>query len=625
MGQFNLFKTKRFSPLFFTQFLGAFNDNLFKNAMVIMLAFGAASNSSLSTITLVNLSAGIFILPFFLFSATAGQVADKFEKSRIVRVVKAMEVLIMSLAALGFFLKSTPLLFVVLFLMGTQSAVFGPVKYSILPQHLRQDELLGGNGLIEMGTFGAILLGTILGGLVIAIPTYGPMLVSVTVVVTALVGYLTSRSIPVAHSQGRSLKISWNIPKQTWQSVKLARRERSVFLSILGISWFWAFGSIFLAQLPSLTKEVIGGNEQVVTLLLTLFSLGIGVGSLACEKLSGGKIELGLVPFGSIGLTLVAVDLFFALPSTPLAVQPIGALELLSSWSSIRFLFDLFMIGVFGGLFIVPLYAMLQQRSEASQRSRIIAANNIINASFIVVAALFAILLSSIGLSVSEILLVTAIANALVAVYLYTLLPEFLIRFLFWILINTKYRIDRRGLKYIPETGPAIIVCNHVSFVDALIIGVMCRRPTRFVMHNSYFTIPVLNLLFRAVKAIPIDSKASNSSLLERAFDEIDKALNQDEIVCIFPEGKITRDGELSPFKAGIERIIHRTPVPVIPMALRGLWGSFFSLKHGPVMSKLPRKFVRKIELVCGAPIAPRDVTAVSLQARISELRGSIA
>ncbi len=625
MSQFSLLRKRSFSPLFFTQFLGAFNDNLFKNAMVIMLAFGSASDSSLSTITLVNLSAGIFILPFFLFSATAGQIADKFEKSSIVRIVKAMEVLIMSLAALGFFLKTTPLLFAVLFLMGAQSAVFGPVKYSILPQHLKHDELLGGNGLIEMGTFGAILLGTILGGLVIAIPTYGPLLISAVVLVVALVGYVTSRFIPAAPSQVRSLEISWNIPAQTWRTVKLARRERTVFLSILGISWFWLFGSIFLAQFPSLTREVLGGNEQVVTLLLTVFSLGIGIGSVACEKLSGGKVELGLVPFGSIGLTLAAVDLFFALPSSPATGQLVGAMELLSHGSSIRYLVDLFMIGVFGGLYIVPLYAILQQRIEPGERSRIIAANNIVNASFMVAAALIAVFLRFIGLTVSELLLVAAIANAAVAAYLFTLLPEFLIRFMFWILINTKYRIDRRGLNNIPENGAAIIVCNHVSFVDSLVVGVMCKRPIRFVMHNSYFTIPVLNFLFRAVKAIPIDSKASNSGLLEEAFDKIATALDEGEVVCIFPEGKLTRDGEMSPFKTGIEKIIRRTPVPVIPMALCGLWGSFFSLKYGRAMSKLPRKFSRRIGLVCGAPMAPKNVTAVSLQSRIRELRGSIA
>lgn len=620
-NQFSLMRERRFLPFFCTQFLGAFNDNVYKNALIIMLAFHATALTTMSSGTLVNLCAGLFILPFFLFSATAGQLADKYDKSRIIRYVKLLEIGIMVVGAAGFLLQNLVLLIGALFLLGLHSTLFGPVKYSILPQHLQVDELVGGNGLVEMGTFLAILLGTVLGGVLIA-QENSSMLVSVAVIAIACAGYLTSRAVPSAPPAAPDLKINWNPITETWTNLKFTRGNRSVFLSVLGISWFWFYGATLLAQFPNYCKDVLGGNEHVVTVMLTTFSIGVGAGSLLCERLSGHKVEIGLVPFGSIGLTLFALDLYFASP-TAVIEHAIGATQFLSQLANWRILFDLVMIGVFGGFYIVPLYALIQSRAERSHQSRIIAGNNILNAMFMVGSAAMSIVLLKAGVTIPQLFLITALLNALVAIYIYTLVPEFLMRFLIWILIHSVYRLDTRGMENIPEEGPAVLVCNHVSFVDALIIGGACRRPVRFVMDHNIFRIPLLNFVFRTGKTIPIASAKDNPQLLEKAYDEIAAALADGDVVAIFPEGRITDNGELYPFRNGITRIIGRTPVPVVPMALRGLWGSFFSRKGGKAMTRLSHVApFKQIALAAGRAVPPQEVTPEALQQVVSALRG---
>lgn len=619
-----LLRTRRFAPFFFTQTLGAFNDNIYKNALVILVTFGIAGLSEGDVDTYVNLAAGLFILPFFLFSATCGQIAEKYEKSRLMRLTKLLEIGIMLTAVAGLSLRSVPLLMSVLFLLGAQATLFGPVKYSVLPQLLREEELIGGNAWVEAATFLAILLGTMLGGWLIAQPG-GAQWVSVAVVIVAVLGYLTSRSIPLAPAAAPDLRINWNPLTETWRNLRFMRGNRTVFLSVLGISWFWFFGATFLSQLPHYTKSYLGGNEQVVTLLLTVFSLGIGVGSLLCERLSGGKVEIGLVPLGSIGLTLFGIDLYFAAPHLAL-VQGQGAAAFLHAIGHHRVIWDLLMIGVFGGLYIVPLYALIQTRSERSHRSRIIAGNNILNALFMVVSAGLAILLLKCGLTIPELLLTTALMNAAVALFIYSLVPEFFMRFIVWLLIHALYRIRSQGLDKIPETGAVVVVCNHVSFVDALILGGAIRRPVRFVMYHKIFKLPLLSFIFRTARAIPIAPAREDEALMHRAFDEIAAALANGDVVGIFPEGAITHDGQMDSFRSGIERVIQRTPVPVVPMALRGLWGSIFSRRDDLLRrARLPRRFRSKIELVASDPIPPEQVTAALLEARVRELRGSSA
>ena len=621
--QLGLLRERRFLPFFCTQFLGAFNDNVYKNALIIMLAFHAAALTTMSAGLLVNLCAGLFILPFFLFSATAGQIADKYDKARIIRYVKLFEIGIMIIGAIGFLQTNLALLITALFLMGLHSTIFGPVKYSILPQHLRTPELVGGNGMVEMGTFLAILLGTVLGGILIA-QHNGAMVVAATVIAIACAGYVISRAIPTAPPAAPDLSINWNPVTETWANLRFTRLNRTVFLSVLGISWFWFYGATLLAQFPSYCKDVLGGDEHVATLMLTTFSIGVGTGSLLCERLSGGKIEIGLVPFGSIGLTLFALDLYLASP-TAVAGDLTGIDNFIGHASNWRILFDLVMIGLFGGFYIVPLYALIQTRAERSHQSRIIAGNNILNALFMVVSAIMAIALLQAGVTIPQLFLVTAVLNAVVAVYIYALVPEFLVRFIVWLLVHSVYRLDKRGLEAIPDEGPAVVVCNHVSVVDALIIAAACRRPIRFVMDHRIFRIPLLNFVFRTSKTIPIASSKENPQLLEKAYDDIAAALANGDVVGIFPEGRITDNGELYPFRSGISRILQRTPVKVVPLALRGLWGSFFSRKGGPAMTQPARIFpFKKIALVAGSPVAADRATPEYLQQAVATLRGSM-
>jgi len=598
-----LLHLRRFAPFFWTQSLGAFNDNVFKNALMLMVAFRANQHLAVASDVIINIAAGLFILHFFIFSATAGQIADRMEKATLIRRIKLLEIAIMACAGVAFFWGSTVFLMGLLFLMGTQSAFFGPVKYSIMPEHLKPEEIVGGNALVEMGTFIAILLGTICGGLLIRLPQ-GPQVIGGILVGVALAGWLASRMIPATAIQAPDLPIRWNLFQETWRTVHQARRERPIFLSILGISWFWLLGTAYLTQLPNFTKTVLSGDESVVTLLLALFSVGVGLGSMLCERLSDKKVELGLVPLGSIGLSLFGLDLFWATRFPESGVlRSVGQFMAVSG--SLRVMIDFVLIGIFGGIYIVPLFAMVQTRTAAKERARVIAANNILNAFFMVLASVAgAVLIGLMGVSIPVFFLLLSVANAAVAVYIYALVPEFAMRFLVWTITHTLYRFRHRDLERIPEAGPAVLVCNHVSYMDALLIIGACRRPVRFVIYEPIYRLLLLNFIFRAARAIPIASQRTNPGGLKVAFDEISRALENGEVVCIFPEGRLTPDGRMGTFKRGIERIIARNPVPVVPMALKGLWGSFFSHKNGHALDP-PTPALLVPCRACGGPSHP--------------------
>jgi 1-acyl-sn-glycerol-3-phosphate acyltransferase len=624
-NQFSLLSKRRFGPFFATQALGAFNDNVFRNALVILIAFGVAGLSSQQINTWSNVAAGLFILPFFLFSANAGQWAEKFEKSRSIRYIKLLEIAIMGVAAIGFHFKSLPLLVGVLFLMGTQSALFGPIKYSILPQQLKPEELVGGNGLVSGGTFLMILLGTLLGGALMAHPGLGTTWVSAAVLAIAGCGYLASRQIPLAPASNPDLKLNWNPFTETVRILGFLRGNRAVLNSVLGVSWFWFFGSMFLAQLPNYTREYLGGGAQVAPLVLALFSIGIGLGSMLCEKLSGRRVEIGLVPLGAIGLTVFGLDLYFARPEAA-TVTGLTAIEFLRAPGSLRIVADLLLIGLFGGFYIVPLLSLIQTRAPRARLSRIIAANNILNAVFMVTAAMLALALFAAGLSIPQVLLVTAILNALVAAYIFSLVPEFLMRFVSWLLVSALYRIRVQGTDGVPDEGPAVVVCNHVSYMDALIVMGCIKRPVRFVMYHRIFKIPVMSWIFRTARCIPIAPAREDPELMERAFAEIDAALANGELIGLFPEGALTRDGDIAPFRSGVERIIAARPVPVVPMALRGMWESMWSRRDtGVGRMRLPRRFRARIELVAQEPMSPSEASAAALEARVRALRGDAA
>ncbi|RKT24474.1 1-acyl-sn-glycerol-3-phosphate acyltransferase [Paraburkholderia sp. RAU2J] len=623
-SQFRLLRQRRFAPFFWTQFLGAMNDNVFKIGFTSLVTYQAARFSGVDPATAAFLISAIFILPFVLFSATSGQIADKYDKAMLTRLVKSFEIVVMLIGGAGFWLHSAPLLYLCTFLMGVHSTVFGPVKYSYLPQHLSKTELIGGNGMVEMGTFVAILLGTIVGGAGAGLAEHGALVLAGACIAIALAGRIVSGFVPVTAAPQPELRINWNPFSETWRNLKLARENRTVFLSLLGISWLWFVGATFLSSFFSFAKNVLSANPDVVTVLLGTFSIGIGIGSLLCEKLSKRRIEIGLVPLGSIGMSVFAIDLFFASHALPPVGHLLSVGEFLGQLAHWRVLADLFLLAMFGGFYSVPLYALIQSRSQPSHRARIIAANNILNSLFMIVSALMAMGLTSAGFGIPAIFLVTALLNIVVATYIYSLVPEFLLRFIAWMLVHTFYRIRLVHAERIPDEGAAVLVCNHVSFVDAIVIMAESPRPIRFVMDHQIFSSPFAGWVFRHAKAIPIAPAHQDPELLARAYERCARALAEGELVCIFPEGKLTRTGEMNPFRHGVMEIVGRTPAPVIPMALRGLWGSVFSRGNDAHWPRPIRKGVMsRLSLAVGEPIDPAQATPEKLQQIVSELRGA--
>ncbi len=621
-NQFTLLGQRRFAPFFWTQFLGAGNDNLFKFAFTVLVTYRL--RVGWLTPQLAGLVIGaLFILPFLLFSATSGQVTDKVDKARVIRVVKDLEIGIMALAAFGFWVVNVPVLLACVFLMGLHSTLFGPVKYAYLPQHLSDRELTGGNGMVEMGTFVAILLGQVAGGLLIAVPGVGRHAVAFACVALAVAGRLAAERIPPSPSSEPDLRINWNPVSETWRNLQLARTHRVVFRSLLGISWMWFFGAVFLAQFPAFAKEVLHGDERVASLLLGVFSVGIGTGSLLCELLSKRHVEIGLVPLGAIGMSVFAVDLYFASRGLP-ASAPLGLGAFVASTAHWRVMADLALLALCVGLYSVPMYALIQMRSEPSHRARIIAANNILNALFMIVSAVLAGGLLAAGLTIPQVFLATGLANALVAGYIFGLVPEYFLRFIAFMSSRVVYRFEVRGAERLPATGAAILVSNHVSFVDPVLLMAASPRPIRFIMDHRIFALPVLGWFFRLAGAIPIAPRREDPIAYRRAFEQARAVLDAGDLLCIFPEGGLTRDGELGEFKGGVMKLLAVNPVPVVPIALRNLWGSFFSRVDGTAMARpFQRGWFSRIGLVVGDALPPEAVNPAVLHERVAGLLAS--
>src|SRR6185437_1558239 len=474
------------------------------------------------------------------------------------------------------------------------------------------------------GTSIAILVGMIVGGAAM-VSHFGWMAAAALVIGVAVLGLIASLAIPRVAAAAPALKFNWNFIVESGRVLKLAAKQRAVFNAILGISWFWFFGGVVTAQLPNYTRLYLGGGASVEILVLALFSIGVGIGSLLCERLSGHKVEIGLVPLGAFGMTLFGILLYFARHAAP-PYSGIDWLAFLGTAGNGWIALDLMLLGLFAGFFIVPLFALVQSRTPRGELSRVIAGNNIINAVFLVVAAIFAFGMLAAGLTIPQLFLVTALLNAAVTLWIFLLVPEFLMRFVDWLLISVLYRVRADGLENIPEEGPALLVCNHVSFMDALIIMGSVRRPVRFVMYYKIFKVPVLRFVFRAAKAIPIAGGKENPKLMARAFDDIDAALAGGELVCIFPEGGLTLDGEIATFRPGVEKILARRPVPVIPMALRGLWQSMWSRRDSKLgRARLPRRFRAHVELSIGAPMEGTSSNVEAMETAVRELRGTEA
>ncbi|RJX71994.1 MFS transporter [Vibrio sinensis] len=615
----SLLKQRRFLPYFVTQFFGAFNDNIFKNVLLLFVAFAGVGMLPISSNLFINLAAGLFILPFFLFSASAGVLADKYEKAWFIRKVKLAEIGIMLLGAIGFITESYLILLFLLFLMGMQSAFFGPVKYALLPQQLKTKELVSGNALVETGTFLAILLGTIGAGF-IASTENAKYIAAISVLVFAVLGYLSSRYIPEAPAHASDIKFRWQPITHTRKTIAIAKSDRVIFQSIMAISWFWFLGAAYLTQFPNFTKIYLNGNESAVSFLLALFSVGIAIGSLTCDKLSNHRIEIGIVPLGSFGITVFGGLMASSVPDT------LPAFASFSEFIADRSLWPVFvyllLLGASGGVFIVPLYALMQQRAKVNERAQVIAALNIYNSLFMVGSAVLGIVcLSLLGLSIPHFFMLLALLNFLVTAYLFMQVPVFVVRFLVWVLTHTMYRVKHKNLHHLPERGGALIVCNHVSYMDALLLSAVCPRLIRFVMHEEYANIPILRRFLRRAGVIPISATRRGS--IRQAFNDVEKALNEGHIVCIFPEGTLTPDGEISEFMRGMDIILRRSPVPVIPMALKGLWGSYFSRYKGQACKGLPSRYWSKIEIEAGDPVDSKQATTLIMQEKVTELRGN--
>jgi len=619
-NQFALLGQRRFAPFFWVQFLGAGNDNLFKFAFTVMVTYQL--QVSWLPASLAGLVIGaLFILPYLIFSATSGQLADKLEKSVLMRFVKTLEIAIMLLAGWGFMHQHVPALLACVFLMGLHSTLFGPVKFAYLPQHLSERELTGGNGMVEMGTFVAILLGQLAGGLLIAMPGNGAMYAAAACLGVAVLGRIVAQAVPQSPATDPALVINWNPFTETWRNLKLAHGNVVVFRSLLGISWMWFFGAVFLSMFPAFARDVLHGDERVASLLLVVFSVGIGVGALLCEVMSRRHVEIGLVPLGAIGMSVFAIDLYFAARGLPPAAL-LTVSQFLAAPAHWRVMADLGLLALFAGIYSVPMYALIQLRSLPSHRARIIAANNILNALFMIVSSIGVGVLLSLGLSIPQVFLVVGLLNAVVAFYIFMLVPEYLLRFVALVLTRCVYRFRVRGEEHIPVKGAAILACNHVSYVDAVLLMAASPRPIRFLMDRRIFATPVLGWLFKLGKAIPIAPQRDDPAAYERAFEAARRVLDEGDLLGIFPEGGITRDGSLGEFKGGVMKILQTHPVPVVPLALHNLWGSFFSRIEGGMAMKRPlrRGLFSRVALVAGPALPAAAVTPTGLRDKVADL-----
>ena len=619
-SQFRLLSDRRFLPFFVSQSFGAFNDNVLKNGLVIIVTYHVADYPGVAPSLLALVASGLFILPYVLFSGLAGELADRYDKTLVIRAVKAAEIGIMATAGVGFYTHSLYLLLTALFMMGMHSTFFAPAKYGLLPQVLGTDELVGGNALVEMGTFVAILVGQLTAGVLAGL--HEMKLLVGAMLAFSTMGLVVSLWIPHLRASEPGLRIDWNPLTSTMKNLRAAMQLRSVFLAVLGISWFWFYGVLVLTEVPAYGKDVLGGAESVVTGMLVAFSVGVGIGSLLCERLGSHRVEIGLVPFGSIGLTVFGVALYLSTPAHPYG-EGLSVGQLLVEHHGSWIIFgELALIGAFGGLFIVPLYAHMQSKSPPGQMSRIIAAASIMNALFMVVASVFGAIVLKAGLSVPQLLLITALLNAAVAAYLYALLPEFLLRFLALLIVRVLYRLRVSGVEHIPAEGPALLICNHVSYADALVLSAACPRPIRFVMEAEIYRLALLRPIFEGMKAIPVASAKEDVQVREAAFAAVAAALADGQLVCIFPEGRLTSDGEIGEFRPGILRVLAETPVPVVPCALSNLWGSLFSRRERDWAKRRPRRLFAEIGFAAGPAVPPGDVVLESLREQTISLRG---
>jgi len=617
-SQFELLRTRRFKPYFVAQLLGAFNDNLFKNALLIIVAYsGSRSLQDISVLN--NVAAGLFILPFFLFAMVAGQMADALDKSTIIRRLKYTELVLALFAVPALLSQNVTWMLLVLAGFGLQSAFFAPAKYSILPQHLHPAEVVGGNALVQMGTFVSILAGTLLGGLLSSDSQLLPYLAGLIVVVAAI-GAFYGRAVPPAPpSEEAPRRWHWNVIKVAAKATRDTRKVPGVLLAILSVSWFWFLGSVILTQLPGFTKSYLGGDATVVSVLLATFSVGIGVGALMCERISAGRIEVGLIPIGALGMAFFGWQ--FATVEVIVSDALVSALMFFGSSDGVWVALYVLLIGLFGGLYIVPLMAFIQSSTPESKRGRTLALNSLFNALFMVLAALFSIvILVVLNLDIRNLLAITALANLIVLLVMLRYVPTYFLRMVMWLLAQLSYRLNAKGVKNIPSEGPVMLVANHVTFVDWLFLGAACSRPIRFLMDKDYYDIKLFTPILKMAGAIPVSPRHKNAEAYAFAMKEMVRTLEQGQVLLVFPEGKLTRSGNMNEFQRGFEKVLNEAPAPVIPVALHGLWGSFFSRRWGRAMSRPFKRLYSKIGVEFGEAKSADEATAKVMRLAIQKM-----
>jgi acyl-[acyl-carrier-protein]-phospholipid O-acyltransferase/long-chain-fatty-acid--[acyl-carrier-protein] ligase len=590
-------------PFLWTQFLGSFNDNLYK--MVVLLAALAAGSSAGSSSGYVSLVGALYILPYFLFSGYAGNVADIYSKRNVLVTTKLLEIGVMSSALLAFYSERIEVMMAVLFLMAFNSTFFSPAKYGILPEMLPDRDLSRANGLLEMSTFLAIILGTSLGSMAFAVWKGHLEFIGFLLIAVSIAGVTASFRIPRVPASGAIKPLSVTPWVEIGNGIRRLRTDPSLWLTVMGISYFWFLGALLQMDITLFGKEIMSLDDLRIGFLMTFLAVGIGVGSMVAGRLSGDKVELGLVPLGSFGVALFSLWLSFSASSyreTCLALT---------------------CLGFAGGVFVVPLNALLQQRSGREEKGQLIATNNFLNTAGILLASgTLWLLRDRLQIPADRIILIFGIFTLAATIYILTILPDFLIRFALWMLTHTIYRIRIAGQENVPFRGPALLVCNHLSHVDALLVGASVQRFIRFMVYRPYYEIKALNWLFRLMKAIPISG--GNRKEIVEAINRAREELRQGHIVCIFAEGAISRTGNLLPFKRGFEKIVEGLDVPVIPVYLDRLWGSVFSFKEGRFFWKWPRKIPYPVTVLFGTPLSS-TVTASEARQAISELGSEAA
>lgn len=568
----NLLGKRRFAPVFCVQFLGAFNDNLLKFSMLFLANFGLYVAHPEKAKMLAAVATGLFILPYFLFSALAGQIADAIDKARLIRWIKGAEVAIMGFALVGFQAQSVPLLLVSLFAMGLHSTLFGPVKYSILPHHLREDEIMGGTGLIEGGTFLAILGGQLLAGVM------PPMMAGYALVGLAVLGFAASLAVPSAPAGRSEPRIDWNIAKGTREILNLARSVRGVWLSILGTSWFFAVGAVLVSEFAPLVSGTLAAQQEVATIFLIVFSLAVAAGALVVNILQKGEVSARYVPASMLGLALGLLWLWWGATGFEAQVSGASPAQFLSTPGAYAILASLGMIAFCGGMFIVPLYAIIQVHSPEGECSRIIAANNIVNAALTVVVVLVVAGLLALGADIPSLIGVLGFATLVVALISVWLLPETLFKDVVRLTLRLLYRVEVRGIENMPRAGEkAVVVVNHLSFLDGVLLGAFLPGKPTFAVHTaiagSWWIRPFLKL-FKTFPVDPTNPMAAKAMV---------KTVREGNCLVIFPEGRITVTGALMKVFDGPGMVADKADAPIVPIRLDGPQYTPFSRLRGKV------------------------------------------